>query len=75
MLEQDLEKRLDRIEKLTEENNHMLHKLRRGQMWASLMRALYWLVALGVAAATYVWLEPYLKTLIDTYANLSGLFK
>ena len=75
MLEQDLEKRLDRIEKLAQENNHMLHKLRRAQMWASLMRVLYWLIALGVAAATYVWLEPYLKTLIDAYANLSGLFK
>lgn len=75
LVESDIEKRLGEIEKLSRENNAILHKLRRAQMWASLMRVLYWLIALGIAAATYVWLEPYLKTLMDTYANLSGLFK
>ena len=75
LVESNTEKRLEEVERLVKENNHMLHKLCRGQMWASLMRVLYWLIALGIAGATYIWLKPYLEALVKTYADLSGLFK
>ena len=66
-----VEERLSEVEKLVKENNVILRKMRRGQIWASIMRAIYWLIILGVAAASYYYIQPYLENVLKLYGSLN----
>ena len=74
MIDPEIDERLESIEKIVNENNTMLHKMRRAQIWANFMRFIYWAVLIVMSGAIYLWLEPYLKTLMGMYANMSSLF-
>ena len=71
-MEPELEKRLAALESLTKENHTMLAKMRRGQIWASIFRVVYWLIILGAGVASYYFLQPYLQQLFETYTKIQA---
>ena len=46
---------------LAEENNKILHKMRRGQRIASVMQVVYWLIIIGIAVGAFYFLQPYIN--------------
>lgn len=57
---------------LSQENNKMLHTIRRGMFWGRIMRVVYWIVIIGAAIGVYYYIEPYLNGAIDAYGNVKG---
>lgn len=61
---------LEEIYKLTKENNKMLHRIQSSRRWSKFGRVLYWMALIVVTVIGYYYLEPYLKTLQETYQTL-----
>jgi hypothetical protein len=38
----------------------MLHKIRRAQNWASFLRAVYWVIIIGLGIGAFYFLQPYI---------------
>ena len=71
-MEPELEKRLADIEELARENHSMLVKMRRGQVLASIFRAIYWLIVLGAGVASYYFVQPYINDILATYQKINS---
>jgi len=56
--------------KLAEENNRMLRGMRRNARFASIVRAIYWLIILGIAFGTYYFVQPYLQAAMKGYTEM-----
>jgi TRAP-type C4-dicarboxylate transport system permease small subunit len=55
---------------LAEENNKILHKLKRANTRASLFRWFYWIVIIGISIGAFYFLEPYIKAATNAYKSL-----
>lgn len=55
---------------LARENNQLLKKLWRDVKWGRAIKALYWLVIIGIAISSLYFLQPYLDTLRGVYGGL-----
>jgi len=60
---------------LAEENNQMLHSMRRSQRWSSIARAIYWVFIIGSAVGAYYLIQPYVDQIKDLYGGASGVLK
>ena len=65
---------LTQILRLTEDNNRMLHRMRRNAFWGGLMKFVFYIIVLVIAP---LWLyttyfAPILQQLHDTYAQMQG---
>jgi hypothetical protein len=60
---------LKRIAENVEENNEMLHAIRRSMRWSSIMRWVYWILIIGASVGSLWIIQPYLNSLNDTYSN------
>ena len=72
-MEEDERKALYRALSLAEENNAILRKMRGAQKNASMVRAIYWVVVIGLAIAGYYAVKPYLSTAESLYASAKQL--
>ncbi len=54
---------LNRVAKMTEENNDMLHAIRRSMRWGTIMRTVYWVLIIGSAVGAFWIIQPYLDAL------------
>lgn len=70
---QDIEERIEKLEKLTKENNKILRKLRNHMRAGTIMRLLYWLIIVGSMIGAYYYLQPFIEPLMETYDTLIGL--
>ncbi len=68
-----IETRVREIERIVKDNNQMLHRMRRAQMWSSVMRVVYWFIILGGGIATYYYLGPILQKLLGFYTSLGDI--
>jgi len=57
---------------LSQENNKMLHAIRRGMFWGKVWRIIYWTVIIGGAIGAYYYLQPYIDAAIGAYGNVKG---
>lgn len=60
---------------LAEENNKMLHSIRRSMVWGRIMRIIYWVIIIGASIGVYYYIEPYLNTAIGAYGSVKGDIK
>ena len=65
---------LREIKELVEENNTMLKKLRRGQVWGRVFTILYWVIIVGVAVGAFYFVQPYVNALQETQSSIGGIF-
>ena len=49
--------------------------MHRAQRVASIMRAVYWLIIIGVTVGTFYLLEPYIEQLKAVYGGASDVLK
>ncbi len=64
---------LKRNLELAEENNKMLKSMRNSQRINTIMRVFYWIFIIGFGIWSLQMVQPYLKTLTDTYGAISNL--
>lgn len=57
---------------LSRENNRLLKKMWRVTQWGRAVKALYWLVIIGVTIGAFYFLQPYVDTLQEVYGGLQG---
>lgn len=67
---------------LAQENNKMLHSVRRGLFWSRIVRIVYWVIIIGAAIGIYYYIEPYVDSAVNAYGDvkvdlksLADLFK
>ncbi len=55
--------------KLSKENNRMLNKLRSAQRFSSAMRAIYWLILIGISVGAFYYIQPYFDQVKSLYSE------
>lgn len=66
---------LQRVLKLSEQNNRMLRSMRRSAMIGRLFHVFYWLIIIGLTVVSYYVLQPYIGTmtsLLDTASQFTN---
>lgn len=62
--------KMDELLKLERDNNHILHKMRRGMIWSQIFTFFYWMVILGSIGWSYYYLQPYITKYWNTYQSM-----
>ncbi|MEK7642261.1 MAG: hypothetical protein AAB392_00480 [Patescibacteria group bacterium] len=57
---------------LAQENNKMLHSIRRQMVWGRIFRIVYWVLIIGAAIGIYYYIDPYINEAISVYGNIKG---
>ena len=65
---------LEKSVSLSEENNKMLHAMRRSMRWASIIRGIYWVFIIGSAIGAYYFIQPYLDQIMSAYGGAKSNF-
>lgn len=60
---------LNRSVSLAEDNNKILHSMRRSMRLAGITRAIYWIFIIGSAVGAFYLLQPYIDQLKDVYSG------
>ena len=55
---------------LAQENNKMLHSVRRSMFWGRVIKTIYWIIIIGAAIGLYVVIDPYINGAVDAYGNV-----
>lgn len=64
---------LNKIAQTVDENNSILHSMRRSMRMASLMRWIYWIIIIGSAIGAFWLIQPYLNAITGGSSNTSNL--
>lgn len=64
---------LEKVAKLTEENNEMLRSIRAASRWQWTFFAVKWIFIIAVTLGAYYYIQPYLDTLWGVYGSMSSL--
>jgi len=65
---------LEKSVKLAEDNNRMLHSMRKSMRRSSVARGIYWVFIIGSAVGGYYLLQPYIDQLKDVYGKAGSVF-
>ncbi len=60
---------------LSQENNKMLHSIKRHLLIGRIFRIVYWVVIIGAAIGLYYYIEPYLESLKTAYDSVKMDFQ
>ncbi len=71
-MDQELKDKMDKILALVEENNAIIHKVHKSQKTAQMLKAIYWVIVIMVAAGGFYFIQPYLKTLGGLYGGFDS---
>ena len=55
---------LERTYRLAEQNNALLHSMRRSARLANILRLIYWVVIIGISIGAYFAIQPYLDLMV-----------
>jgi hypothetical protein len=68
----------DMLEKslaLAEENNKILHSMKRGQRLATVARVIYWIILIGSAVGAFYLIQPYIDEVKNMYESVGDGLK
>jgi hypothetical protein len=69
----DQDPRIDQILQITKDTNHMVHKMRRAQMWGRFYQIAWWIAILAISGYTYyVYAQPYVDRLLQLYGQVQA---
>ncbi len=71
-MDPESKKLLEETLALAQENNKMLHKVRRVQKWAAFWSGLKVFIIIGIALGSFYFLEPYINKVVDLYNSVSS---
>lgn len=66
-MDPESKKLLEETLALTQENNNMLHSMRRSQRIGNIMSFLYWVLIIGSAVGAYYFIQPYVDQAMNLY--------
>ncbi|MCK5096331.1 MAG: hypothetical protein KAR24_03185 [Candidatus Pacebacteria bacterium] len=69
-LQQDIQERVEKLEKLVKDNNKILHRIQRHMRVGALLRVVYWVVIIGSMLGLYYYLQPFVAPFVETYNEL-----
>lgn len=52
---------LERTYKMAEENNEILRSIRRGNRFSMAIKAVYWIVIIGLSIGAFYFIQPYIE--------------
>jgi len=61
---------LKRTLELSQENNKILHGIRRSMFWGRVTRIVYWVIIVGAAVGVYYYITPYIDSAVGAYGNV-----
>ena len=64
---------LEEILALTQENNKILHGMRRSMRWSRIMSILYWVFIIGSAVGALYLIQPYLDSISGAYNGANSI--
>lgn len=65
LVDYDIKAYLDHIKELSEENNKILKSIRRSNRIGGFFRFVYYVVIIGISIGAYVYLQPYLNSVMQ----------
>lgn len=74
-MDPESKKLLEETYSLVEENNKMLHVMKRSMFWARVMSIMYWVLIIGISVGAFYFLQPYVDQLLKTYGSVSNELK
>ena len=63
---------LEKILSLSEENNKILHGMRRSMRRANFLHIVYWIIIIAISLGAYYYVQPYLDQLLKIYGGVNG---
>ena len=60
---------------IAQENNQILHELRRSMRFARFMSILYWVLIIGSAVGAFYFVQPVLDELMGAYSGAGDTLK
>lgn len=69
-MSKDIERRIEQIEETVEENNVLLRKIRRKEVFNFWFNIIKILIFLGVFYYGYLFIQPYLHQLFEVYTSV-----
>ena len=63
---------LERAVALGEENNQILHGIRRTNRWGIAYKVIYWIVVIAISYGAYVYIQPYVDSILNAYKSVMG---
>ena len=57
---------------LSEENNQVLHAIKRSIFWGRITRIVYWVIIVGAAVGLFYYLQPYIDAASGIYTSIKG---
>jgi len=60
---------------LEEENNKMLHSMKRSMLWSRVMSILYWVLIVGISVGAFYFIQPYLDQAMNMYNSAKSNFE
>lgn len=63
---------LEKVYKMTEENNQILHSIRRATRLGLAMRILYWVVIIGLSVGALYFIQPYVDFITGAFNKNTG---
>ncbi len=60
---------------LAQENNKILHSMKRSLFWGRVVRGIYWLIIISAAVGIYISIDPYINGAVDTYGSIKSFLK
>lgn len=58
---------------LTADTNRIVHSMRRTARFGAFLHLLYWLLIIGFAVASYVYIQPYMQRLFQIYQQVETI--
>jgi hypothetical protein len=65
-----MDEKIDELLELTRENNKILRKMHRAQLWSGIFRFLYWATIIGTSIGLWYYFQPTIDNYIRTYQTL-----
>jgi len=75
MMQPDEKEMLKKTLELSQENNKLLHTIRRSMFWGRVVRIVYWVIIIGAAIGVYYYIAPYIDSAVGAYGDIKGDLK
>jgi hypothetical protein len=74
-MDPESKKLLEETLELEQENNEILHSMKRSMTWARVMSVVYWLIIIGISIGAFYFIQPYIDQVVKTYGSFSNLIR
>jgi hypothetical protein len=63
---------LESTHRLAQENNKILHSIRRNNRYATIFKVVYWVIIIGVSLGAFYFIQPYVESILNVYRGVQG---